>query len=83
MTDFTADGLTALLARPGVKAALAALDAPGEETRLVGGCVRDALLGVSASDIDLATTLRPDSRQSRPASSTGPSPSWRRRNPWR
>ncbi len=60
MTDFTADGLTALLARPGVKAALAALDAPGEETRLVGGCVRDALLGVSASDIDLATTLRPE-----------------------
>lgn len=53
-------GLAELLGRPGVKAALAALAAPGEETRLVGGCVRDALLGTSASDIDLATSLRPE-----------------------
>ena len=53
-------GPPALLARPGVRATLAALEAPGEETRLVGGCVRDALLGSAASDIDLATTLRPE-----------------------
>ncbi|TXM87890.1 CCA tRNA nucleotidyltransferase, partial [Methylobacterium sp. WL103] len=39
---------------------LAGLDAPGEETRLVGGCVRDALLGADAADIDLATTLLPN-----------------------
>ncbi|MGC5779143.1 CCA tRNA nucleotidyltransferase [Methylobacterium sp. NFXW15] len=52
-------GPAALLARPGVRATFAALSAPGEETRLVGGCVRDALLGHSAADIDLATTLRP------------------------
>lgn len=58
--DLDFHGLAALLARPGVKAALAALEAPGEETRLVGGCVRDALLGSPASDIDLATTLRPE-----------------------
>lgn len=54
-----APGLSRLLARPGVSAVLAALDAPGEETRLVGGCVRDALLGRDVSDIDLATTLLP------------------------
>ena len=53
------DGLARLLARAGVRACLAALDAPGEETRLVGGCVRDALLGRTASDVDLATTLLP------------------------
>lgn len=53
-------GLTTLLARPAVRIVLAALDTPGEETRLVGGCVRDALLGSSAADIDLATTLRPE-----------------------
>ena len=55
----TADGPARLLAREGVQACLAALDAPGEETRLVGGCVRDALLGATVSDIDLATTHPP------------------------
>jgi tRNA nucleotidyltransferase/poly(A) polymerase len=58
--DLDRGGLGALLARPGVRAVLAALDAPGEETRLIGGCVRDALLGSAASDIDLATTLLPE-----------------------
>ncbi|MDP4024867.1 CCA tRNA nucleotidyltransferase [Methylobacterium sp. NEAU 140] len=53
-------GPAALLARGGVRAALTALDAPGAETRLVGGCVRDALLGHPAADVDLATTLLPD-----------------------
>ncbi|ABY29865.1 CCA tRNA nucleotidyltransferase [Methylorubrum extorquens] len=55
-----ADGPARLLARAGVQACLTALDAPGEETRLVGGCVRDALLGTIVADIDLATTLRPE-----------------------
>lgn len=53
-------GLTALLDRPGVRQAFAALDEPGAETRLIGGCVRDALLGIAAADIDLATTLLPE-----------------------
>jgi tRNA nucleotidyltransferase/poly(A) polymerase len=53
-------GLAALLDQPGVRRALAALDAKGAETRLVGGCVRDALLGNPSADIDLATTLLPD-----------------------
>ncbi|MCJ2139723.1 CCA tRNA nucleotidyltransferase [Methylobacterium sp. E-066] len=52
--------LAALLAQPGVRRALAALDRPGAETRLVGGCVRDALLGSQSADIDFATTLLPD-----------------------
>lgn len=53
-------GLAALLDQPGVRRALAALDVKGAETRLVGGCVRDALLGNPSADIDLATTLLPD-----------------------
>lgn len=40
-------------------ALLAALDAPAGETRLVGGAVRDALIGVAGADIDLATRLTP------------------------
>ena len=52
--------LADLLARPGIRRALASLDQPGAETRLVGGCVRDALLGTPSADIDLATTLLPD-----------------------
>jgi poly(A) polymerase len=39
---------------------LAALGAAAGETRLVGGCVRDALLGLAAADIDMATRLTPD-----------------------
>ncbi len=38
----------------------AALDVAGGRTRLVGGCVRDALLGHPCSDLDLATQLLPD-----------------------
>ncbi len=32
----------------------------GHETRFVGGAVRDALLGIPVSDVDLATTATPD-----------------------
>ena len=46
-------------ALPGARAVLAALDAAGDATRLVGGAVRDALLGLPVSDIDLATRLTP------------------------
>ena len=58
-------GLERLRRRPGVAAVLAALDAPGAETRLVGGCVRDALLGQDAADIDCATTLLPEAVMAR------------------
>lgn len=38
---------------------LAALDGKGEEVRLVGGAVRDALLGRLPGEVDLATTAVP------------------------
>jgi len=40
--------------------ALAALNGEGEETRLIGGTVRDLALGEEALDFDLATTAPPD-----------------------
>ena len=56
----------------------------GEEARVVGGAVRNALLGEPLGDIDIATTAVPEeviaprrappaSRRCRPASSTAPS----------
>lgn len=47
-------------ARGAGAAILAALDAGAGTTRLVGGAVRDALLGVPVKDFDLATQLAPD-----------------------
>ncbi|MGI6245123.1 MAG: CCA tRNA nucleotidyltransferase [Pseudochelatococcus sp.] len=38
---------------------LAAVDAEGAQTRVVGGAVRNALLGMPVKDIDCATTARP------------------------
>lgn len=40
--------------------ALRALDGEGEETRLVGGAVRDLALGETMGDFDLATTALPE-----------------------
>ncbi|MDO9429336.1 MAG: CCA tRNA nucleotidyltransferase [Methylobacterium sp.] len=54
------DGPGRLLTAPGLARVLTALSVPGEHTRLVGGCVRDALLGHPSNDIDLATTLLPE-----------------------
>jgi poly(A) polymerase len=45
--------------RPGMGALLRALGAEAGETRYVGGCVRDTLLGMPVSDVDLATRLEP------------------------
>ena len=39
---------------------LEALDSDGEEARVNGGAVRDALLGLTPGDIDVATTATPD-----------------------
>lgn len=38
----------------------AALDRPDEETRVVGGAIRNALLGEAVSEVDLATTAEPE-----------------------
>lgn len=45
---------------PAIRRVFDALDAPGIETRAVGGAVRDALLGLPVREVDLATTAKPD-----------------------
>ena len=47
-------------ARGPARARAEALDGDGEETRLVGGAVRDLALGLPPGDFDLATTARPE-----------------------
>ncbi len=46
--------------RPGLARIVAALAADGGAVKVVGGAVRDTLLGFPVTDIDLATPLRPD-----------------------
>ncbi|PWR23286.1 CCA tRNA nucleotidyltransferase [Zavarzinia compransoris] len=43
-----------------VRAVVAALTARGGQVRFVGGCVRDALLGLEPHDIDIATADQPE-----------------------
>lgn len=59
MTGAERARVAAFLARPGVAAVLAALNGSGEETRIVGGAVRNLLLGEEAADVDFATTALP------------------------
>jgi len=46
--------------RAGLPRLLRVLGAHEGETRFVGGCVRDTLLGLEVSDVDLATRIRPE-----------------------
>jgi poly(A) polymerase len=46
--------------RPDMRRLLRVLGAGEGQTRFVGGCVRDALLGLPVSDVDLATRLAPE-----------------------
>ena len=48
------------LRRPATQAVFAALAAQGHTARAVGGAVRDAVLGRSVGDVDLATPARPE-----------------------
>lgn len=48
------------LTAPETRAVIEALQAGGGEARLVGGCVRDALLKRPVVDIDIAVTDKPD-----------------------
>jgi poly(A) polymerase len=50
----------AWLERPETKAVFAALSRDGAETRAVGGAVRNAVLGLPVTEIDLATTALPE-----------------------
>lgn len=52
--------IAGLLARSSLSRLLEALNGEGEETRVVGGAVRDAVLGEPIGDVDLATTALPE-----------------------
>ncbi|WP_246179574.1 CCA tRNA nucleotidyltransferase [Microvirga thermotolerans] len=54
------DAVTALLERPRLRALLRAMNRDGEETRIVGGAVRNALLGRPVTEVDCATTALPE-----------------------
>jgi poly(A) polymerase len=59
VTGERAAEIARFLAQPALARLLSALDGNGEETRVVGGAVRNLLLGEPASDVDLATTALP------------------------
>ncbi|WP_414473460.1 CCA tRNA nucleotidyltransferase [Microvirga sp. M2] len=52
--------LLSLLERPPLRRLLAVLNGEGEETRIVGGAVRNALLGRPVTEVDCATTMLPE-----------------------
>jgi poly(A) polymerase len=56
--------------RPGLPRLLDVLGSAAGETRFVGGCVRDTLIGLEVSDIDLATRLAPEEVMRRLAAAT-------------
>lgn len=53
-------GPVGLMAGTAARRVLQSLMRTGQEARFIGGCVRDAVLGIQAADIDIATTLLPD-----------------------
>jgi poly(A) polymerase len=54
------NALTDVLQNKGLAALLAILNQDGEEARIAGGAVRNALMQESISDVDIATTCLPD-----------------------
>ncbi len=60
MRQLDLDAPARLVEQPELRRLLAALAAPGDETRVVGGAVRNALLGRAVAEVDLATTLLPE-----------------------
>jgi poly(A) polymerase len=55
------------LRAPAVAAIFALLDRDGEEARIAGGAVRNALMGVPVTEVDFATTATPDVVEKRAA----------------
>jgi poly(A) polymerase len=61
LIDSAAQGRIAkLLENKGLQNLLILLNQGGEEARIAGGAVRNALIGESISDVDIATTCLPD-----------------------
>ncbi|MGW9331943.1 CCA tRNA nucleotidyltransferase [Bosea sp. NPDC055594] len=60
MTSSERGRLAPLLAQEEVAALMATLNRDGEEARIVGGAVRNALIGEEVADIDVATTALPE-----------------------
>ena len=58
-----------ILATPGLSEIFTLLNRDGEEARIVGGAVRNALLNLPVADIDVATTATPDEVMRRAAQS--------------
>ena len=56
----TIDARSGWLGAAELQALLTALSADGEEARVAGGAVRNALLGEAVADVDIATTCLPD-----------------------
>ncbi len=52
---------------PALGRILALLSADGGEGRVVGGAVRNSLMGLPVNDVDIATTLRPEAVMERAA----------------
>ncbi|MCC5977135.1 MAG: CCA tRNA nucleotidyltransferase [Salinarimonas sp.] len=57
--------LDRVIAEPRLRRLLGVLDGDGEETRIVGGAVRNALFGRPVKDVDLTTTALPEVIQAR------------------
>ncbi|WP_262299622.1 CCA tRNA nucleotidyltransferase [Microvirga sesbaniae] len=60
METLDRQALLGLLDRPPLRRLLEAFNDGAEETRIVGGAVRNALLGRPVTEVDCATTMRPD-----------------------
>ena len=59
-TSHELDPKTPFLTDPAAQELCAALEGAGYTALFVGGCVRDAVLGLSATDIDIATDALPE-----------------------
>ena len=60
MTDGAAAAAAVGMDKPPLSRVLAMLDRDGEEARVIGGAVRNALMGLPVGEVDIATTATPD-----------------------
>jgi poly(A) polymerase len=60
METLDRQALKSLLERPELRRLLEAFNGSGEETRIVGGAVRNALLGRPVTEVDCTTTMLPE-----------------------